>query len=117
MDRTSHPGSDVDVAQSLMERVFAVGGTHHSMFSDSLASSEHILGATNAKHPSSPLRVRRDVPTTRKIHDNSFPWMAGIGSTYPVRNKHVKNLARTLCPVENKHQEFISDDAKRSYSM
>jgi len=50
-DRFSHPGSDADDARSLMDRGFAVGNARHSMFGESLVSSERILGATNAQRP------------------------------------------------------------------
>jgi len=63
-DRSSHLESDAGDARSLMDRGFAVGNGRHSMFGESLASSERILGATNAQRPPSPSWVRRDVPST-----------------------------------------------------
>jgi len=64
-DRQGRPVSDADDAQLSMERGFAVGNARHSMFGDSLASLECILGATNAQRSPSPSRMRRDVPSTR----------------------------------------------------
>jgi len=54
IDWISHPGSEVDDAHSLMERGFAIGGTHHSMFSDGLASSERILAPPTPNLPPYP---------------------------------------------------------------
>jgi len=47
-----------------MERGFAVGDAHKSMFKGSLGSSERILGASNAQRSASPSWVMRDVPST-----------------------------------------------------
>jgi len=41
-----------DDVQLLMERGFALGDAHQSMFSESLASSERILVTNNTQRPS-----------------------------------------------------------------
>jgi len=63
VERPNRTDLDADDAQSLIRRGFAVGDVPRSMFSESLASSERILGATNTQRSSSPLRAGQDVPS------------------------------------------------------
>jgi len=85
-NRPHWPDHEADDAQLLMERGFAVGDAHQSMFSESLASSERILGATNAQRASSPSWMRRDVPSTH------FDASHGRGALTRIEKSHNTSL-------------------------
>jgi len=82
LDRPRRPDSEADDAQLLMEKRFAVGDAHQSMFSERLASSERILGATNAQRPSSPSWMKRDVPLTHFDASHGHGAMTRIEKSY-----------------------------------
>jgi len=82
---------DIKLRQLLMERGFAVGDVHQSIFSESLASSERILGATNAQRPSSPSWIKRDVPSTH------FDASHGRGAMTRIEKSHSIFYHDDLC--------------------
>jgi len=82
-DRPCRPGSEAEDVQLLMETGFAVGDAHQSMFTESLASSERILGATNAQRPSSPSWMRGDVLSTH------FDASRGRGAKTRIEKSHI----------------------------
>jgi len=92
-----------------MERGFAVGDAHQSMFSESLASSERILGATNAQRPSPPSWMRRDVPSTH------FDASHAHGAMTRIEKSH--NGARSgVSILSDREEDDVNKGARHKHS-
>jgi len=60
-ERTCHPGSDDESRRMIRDLGYGESRESRSMFSEGLATSERILGATNAPRHVSPMRAYGDV--------------------------------------------------------
>jgi len=67
-ERTRHPGSDDDESRRMIRDLgYGERRESRSMFSEGLATSERILGATNAPRPMSPMRAYGDVSSAHAV--------------------------------------------------
>jgi len=67
-EQTSHPGSDDDESRRMIRDVgYGEGRESCSMFSEGLATTERILGATNAPRQMSLMRAYSDVSSAHAV--------------------------------------------------
>jgi len=67
-ERTCHPGSDDDESRRMIRDLgYSENRESRSMFNEGLATSERILGATNAPRHVSPMRAYGDVSSAHAV--------------------------------------------------